>query len=253
MEKMLGRVFAVLENVAASETPRGVNELARELKLPPSNVHRILRALMSLHYVAQDNRSTYSITPRLFEIGMAAGGRIDIKVLAHPVLEDIGTQTKEAVGLTTLEGEDIVYLDNIESPHPVRAFARVGNRISAFNSAAGRAILAFRPDGEGLLRGMKRKASTARTVTNADELVRQLTIVRKQGFAIVREERVDRVSAVAAPILNRENVAVAAISLYGPSERLRPTVLREYAAVIVDAAARISERLRGNAPLKRPV
>lgn len=252
MEKMLGRVFAVLEHVAASETPRGVNELARELKLAPSNVHRILRALISLHYVAQDDRSTYSITPRLFEIGMAAGGRIDIKAIAHPVLEDIGARTKEAVGLTALEGDDIVFLHNIESPHPVRAFARVGNRISAFNSSAGRAMLAFQPHGEDVIRGMKRKASTARTVTNADELVRQLGIVRKQGFAIVREERVDRVSAVAAPILNRENVAVAAISLYGPSERLRPAILREYATLIVDAAAQISERLRGHVPLKRP-
>jgi DNA-binding IclR family transcriptional regulator len=250
MEKLLGRVFAVLEKVAISETPRGVNELARELKLPPSNVHRILRALISLHYVMQDDRSAYSVTPRLFEMGMAAGGRIDLRTIAHPVLEALGARTKEAVGLTTLEGSDIVYIDNIESPYPIRAFARVGNRIPAFNSSAGRAILAFLPDGAEQLRAMKRKPSTARTVTDLDELMKQLALVRKQGFAIVREERVDRVSAVAAPILNRDHVAVAAISLYGPSERLRPAVLREYATLVVAAAAQISERLRGHTPLK---
>jgi len=250
MEKMLGRVFAVLEGVATSDSPRGVNELARELKLSPSNVHRILRALMSLHYVRQDERSAYTVTPRLFEMGMAAGGKLDIKSVARSGLEEIAARTQEAVGLTILEGGEIVYIDNLESPHPIRV-ARVGNRIPAFNSSAGRAILAFRPDGEELIRGMKRKATTARTVTDADELVRQLHLVKRQGYAIVREERVDRVSAVAAPILGRDGVAVAAISLYGPSERLKPAVLKEYASLVAKTAAQISERLRGHTPLKR--
>jgi DNA-binding IclR family transcriptional regulator len=248
MKLILGRVMTVLERLAASEKGRGVTELAHELRLPPSNVHRILRALLALDYVRQDTpQRTYSLTPRLFELGMALVGRIDLRVLARPELEMLSVASREEVGLAVLEQQDIVCIDHIQGRYAAQAQSIVGVRIPAFCTSAGRCLLALRADGLDVMRASVRTAFTERTVTDMRSLTSQLTLVRRNGYAVAVEEWHRRVSSVSAPIVDGTGNAIAALSVFGKSERVRSR-LRDYAALLISATDAVSQRLRGGLP-----
>jgi len=252
MKAVLGKVMAVVERLADADQGRGVNELARELGLAPSNVHRILRALLALGYVEQEARlRTYSLTPRLFELGMAVGGRMDLQSLARPELEMLSVSTREDVALVLLDQKDIVCIDHIPGRHMSRSHSILGQRMPAFCTSAGRCLLSFRADGKTLLRASERTAFTERTLTDLSSLMSQLNLVRRNGYAVAVEEWHQRVSSVSTPVVDSSGTAVAALSVFGKSERVRSR-LRNYAALLLSASDAVSQRLRGGLPL-RPV
>ena len=247
---MLARVMSVLERLATSEKGRGVNELARELRLPPSSVHRILRALTALDYVHQDEPlRTYALTPRLFQLGMAMGGRIDLRVLARPELEMLSVATREDVGLTILDERDILCIDHIQGRYASKSEPIVGVRMPAFCTSAGRCLLSSRPDGKEIIRGSVRTAFTGRTLTDLKSLTSQLNLARRNGYAVAVEEWHKRVSSVSAPIMSGSGEALAALSVFGKSERIR-SHLRDYAELLLSATDAVSQRLRGGLPLR---
>src|SRR5579864_7433308 len=119
-DKTAAKTFALLERLAARDQPLRVSEIAREMGIAKSNAHRILSTLVELGYGLRTGQGTYRPTLRLWEIGVQILNRMDVRRLARPVLEAIASQIDETVHLTILDGIEIVYIDKIESSHPVR-------------------------------------------------------------------------------------------------------------------------------------
>ena len=168
-----------------------------------------------------------------------------IRRAAHPVLLDLRHKTRESAQLAVLDGTDIVIIDTEESYAFVREITTPGQRTPAHALSTGKVLMAYLPDAqlEALLRRRRRRAFTAKTITAADDLRRELARVRRQGFALADEEYEEGVIGIAAPIFDRWGTAVAAISVGGPRGRLLPR-LDAVVAHVRRAAEAVTRALR---------
>src|SRR5918999_1443420 len=142
----LDRAFDLLEALAGGEE-LGVTELANRTGLVPSTVHRLLATLAKRGYIAQSAESgRYRLGYKVAEIAAGFGeGLARLRTVAHPHLESISRETGETVNLVVLDGDRVVYVDQVEGTRRVRMFTAVGTAALAHTTGAGKAILAYGP------------------------------------------------------------------------------------------------------------
>jgi DNA-binding IclR family transcriptional regulator len=200
-----------------------VAEAADLLGVARSTAHRLLSALRRRGFVMQDKpNGAYRPGPVLNEIGLAAIGRIDIRRVARPVLEDLRDQTRETVSLSLLEGRNVRFVDCVESPRAVRVGNRTGIVFPAHCTAGGKAILAALPPVE-LTRRYRDRELTARTrssIADWDALERDLAQVREKGYAVNLEEGEPGVCAVATALRDPTGAPLGAIAVVVPAGRM---------------------------------
>jgi IclR family transcriptional regulator, KDG regulon repressor len=234
----------MLQALAFSDKPRGVTDLARELGITKSNSHRLLKTLMHCGF-AQNNVETgkYSATLKVWELGSQVLARVDVKSVAGSYLQALADKTGESVHLSLFVENVIVYIDKIDSAHPVRAYSQIGKSAPAYCVATGKALLAFQSEDTIARVCTSLIAHTPRTITDPDELLREMARVRQFGYAINKGEWRDGVCGVGAPIRDSSRQVVAAVGISGPATRMRPTFMKEQAPIVVDAAEKISRAL----------
>ncbi len=132
----------------------------------------------------------------------------------------------------------------IPAARQVKDIGRVGRRMCAHCTAAGKVMLAYLPSAklDKVLVGELLKF-TVNTITDPDELRQELAQARERGYALAREELEDGLNAVAAPIYDHSGQAVAAVSISGPAYRVPPDTFSHLAGQLVKVADRISQQL----------
>ncbi len=130
MDKTLLKGLMVLEAVTdVDDPPRSIDALAARVGLTRSNTHRTLQTLMHAGYVIKDDDGGgYRGSVRLFELAARQLAQLDLRKLAAPFMRTLADQTGETVHLSVLDGFDVVYVDKIDSPQPIRAYSMVGGR-----------------------------------------------------------------------------------------------------------------------------
>jgi DNA-binding IclR family transcriptional regulator len=245
MDKTLLKGLAVIEALAHSRNPRGVSDLAEEMELTKSNVHRVLKTLESAGYVTQVAATArYQLSLKLWELGSKLISRLDLKREASEAMEQLSTATRETVHLSILNGSEVIYIDKIDSPEPIRAYSMIGGRAPAYAVATGKALLAFRRvDG---ISDIAITPFTENTIRDARELAAELARIRSVGYAVNMGEWREGVSGVAAPVFGPDGVAEAAIGVSGPITRFQPKRLKKLVEQVVRAASDVSARLGHN-------
>jgi IclR family KDG regulon transcriptional repressor len=244
MDKAFIKGIRLIETLAKSEKPRGITELSEELVLTKSNVHRLLQTLSILGYVLKDTATgQYALSLKLWEIGSFVVSRLDVKRVALPHLKTLAELTKETVNLSILIQTEVVYIEKIDSPQPVRANSRVGGRAPAHCSSTGKAMLAYQPAalldklGKSIYRLSDNKAISRRA------LDLELSKIRQLGYALNQGEITKSIAGVGAPIFGLNNQVIAAVGVAGPAERMRKNVLIKLAPIVIKAALAISKEL----------
>ncbi len=248
MEKTPVKAFRVLERLAQASQPMGVTELAAELGLTKSNVHRLLSTLTGLGYVRHSpENGRYEVSLKIWELATHVVARLDIKRVAAEPLARLAAETGETVHLSLFDAGEVVYIDKIESTQPVRTVSRIGVRIPAHCVATGKAMLAFQPQDviEKAFANLQR--FTPHTVVDRAALLEQLARVRQKGVAVSLGEWQDQVYGMAAPIRDASGLVIAAIGIAGPATRLGARERHAHAPRIAAAAERISRALGGPA------
>jgi DNA-binding IclR family transcriptional regulator len=245
MDKAFIKGLRLLEVLANSEQPRGITDLATELGLTKSNVHRLLQTLQANGFVRQiPASSAYELTTKMWELGNRVMRRIDLNSVARPAMIKLAEATGETVHLSILVDTDVIYIDKIESSHHIRAFTHVGSKAPAFAVATGKAMLAHLPDKylEKLVPLFS--AFTDYTRVSLVDLKADISLIREQGYALVPHgEWRDGIAACACAILDRNGDIAGAIGISGPDSRLKKPDLQEIAPLVVAAARSISRAL----------
>jgi DNA-binding IclR family transcriptional regulator len=255
VDKTTTKAFALLEILAASEAPRGVSELARALRVAKSNVHRHLATLVALGYARRADKGVYEPTLKCWRIGVEVLNRLDLRRVARPHLERLATHTDETVHLTILDRGEVVYIDKIESTHPVREFTRIGARAPTHCTATGKVMLAFRDE----LPHLPLQRFTKHTARDLRRLKGEFAAIRRQGYAVNLGEYGAHVNGVAAPVADHTGSIVAAVVISGPAERVNPEMLGQLRPLVLAAAREVTVALGFSGalpgwpePLKRP-
>lgn len=244
MDKTLLKGLTVLEALAGSSRPRGVTELAGQLGLVKSNVHRVLKTLEHAGYVNRGrDTATYTPSLKLWQLGSQVHSRYDLVASAHPYLVALAGASRETVHLSVLDDRDVVYVAKIDSPEPVRAYTHLGGRAPAHCVATGKVLLAFLPEPEILVQAAVLPAYTPRTITDPAALLQALSLIRAKGFGVNFGEWRVAVRGAAAPVRNAQGSVVAAVGISGPSERLTQKRIGALVPHVIEAAGHISRVL----------
>ena len=121
------RALALLEALAAAGNPLGVGEVADLTGLPQGTVHRLLQTLQQRGYVRRDRARKYSLGTGAIRLADAAQRALARS--ARPHLAELVRLSGETANLAVLEGDDVVYVAQIPSPHTLRMFAEVGRHV----------------------------------------------------------------------------------------------------------------------------
>lgn len=238
----LPKGLAILEALAAAATPMGVTELARELGMGKSGAHRVLRMLCDLGWV-REAQGRYACTLRIWELGMRVADRLDLRQVAAPYLRRLADLSSETVHLSILDGVEVLYVDKIDSPQPVRAYSRVGGRAPAPCVATGKVLLAHASPERVAQARQTLVAHTPRSIVDPEAFDAELRRVRQQGYAVNRGEWRISVCGLAAPVFDARGEVVAALGISGPAERLTQKVLRSLEPAVRQAAQDLSMAL----------
>ncbi|TDC60571.1 IclR family transcriptional regulator [Micromonospora sp. KC207] len=239
--KSAGRTLDVLEALAAGGGPRPLGELSRALGIPKSSLHALLRTLLARGWVeTDDGGARFALGVRALEVGAAYLGLDGAVGLLGGVLDRLAARFAETAQLFRLDGGSVVLLARRESPHALRAYHPIGCRLPAHATAAGRALLAQRPDDAvDRLLSWPLPARTESTVTGPAWLRAELAAVRARGWAAEAQECDPGLAAVAVAVpLHRP--ATEAIALCAPVTRLGPQTRARMADALVEAAGRVS-------------
>ncbi len=241
------RAFRIAE-MLAEEGELGVTEIDGRLGIDKSTAYRILATLREMGYVRQNPlNSKYSNTPKFSLLGGTAPDMRHVRDLAGPVLRRLSDSVGEAVNLGCLDGADIVYVERIQCDEMIRVNLPVGQRMPAYCSALGKAILAFLPADavKKLFSGTSFLKFTDRTVKSLGMLLAELETIRTDRFARDTEESHAGLSCLAAPVFLASGKVAAGISVSFPTFRHPDMEKAERTIVpaLLDAANSISAEL----------
>ena len=228
-----------------------LSDLAFHLGLPVSTVHRMVSTLEARGFARQENDvGRWTIGVGAYNVGQAFVRIRKIDILGRDAMRTLMEATGETVNLGVLEGDEVVFLAQIESEQPIRVALRPGRRAPAYASGIGKAIMATGDVDHHLARlaGQRLRRLTDTTITDRRALAREFAAITARGWALDNEEQTAGMRCIAAPIFDESGVPIAGISISGPTVRMTDTALDGLAAKTVAAADTVTRAIGGSRP-----
>jgi len=228
-----------------------LTDLAMRVGMPPSSAHRILATLASHGFVDFDEATQeWAIGIEAFRIGNSYLAGINIIEAAQKPMKNLMEATGETANLAISDRGDVVFLSQIESKNPIRAFFAPGTRGHIHASGIGKALLAALPlkELEGVLLKKGLPEFTDKSLTSPAMLYADLDRIRACGWAFDDEERYSGMRCVAAAIYNGFGEAIAGVSVSGPTVRFPDDIVSETGPKVKRAADEITMIIGGKIP-----
>ena len=237
--------YELLEIFGANPGALSLTTLATKARRPKSSVHRGLSTLINVGFVEQDpETSLYRLTLKLWRIGMAAVGDLDLVKVARPHLEALMSAADETVHLSMFDPSgDVIYVAKVESARSIRVQTQLGKLNPSRLTATGRAMLAFREDVAEKVLARPLKPSTPLSIVDPDRIRVLLADVVRKGVAITKGENHVEMGGVAAPIRDHNGEAVASCGVAIPVFRMDRKLVDRCVPLVIEAAAAISVKL----------
>lgn len=244
------RALVLLEALATADKST-LTELALRTGMSPSTAHRLLSTLQR-HGVTEfdDMSQDWMVGVEAFRIGSSFVRRTKITEVGRDVMRALMEDTGETANMAIADQGDVVFISQIETHHPIRAFFRPGTRGHMHASGIGKALLAAysREEVEKVLQKKGLPSFTPKTRTSVDALMSDLDASRMRGWSLDDEERNLGMRCLAAPIYNIHGEPVAGISVSGPTARIDDEKLGELGPRVRRAAEEITGLIGGIVP-----
>ncbi|MDP5225787.1 MULTISPECIES: IclR family transcriptional regulator [Arthrobacter] len=235
---------------ALAKGPATLDELASTADVHKTTVMRLLHSLEDRNFVIRDAQQRYRLGSQLFQLSSLALEQRDIRGTAHPHLQRLNEATGHTIHLAALEGRDVVYIDKLESRHPVRMYSRIGLTAALNAAAVAKVIMADMPQDqlESLTAGIDYPRFTENTLTDQASLLKAIEQAGEQGWALDDQEFEEFVHCIAAPIRDASGGVVAAVSCSVPTVMLDREGLLGLLPALLECTRAISAELGHTAP-----
>lgn len=242
--QVLVKAMALLE-VLLDGQPHSVSDLARRTQINRTTAHRLLATLEDHRMVQRDPETErVRLGFKFLEFSRVLLEHSDLRRIASPYLHRLSEISGETAYLTMLEGDLVVYVDLVESPHAVRLQKQVGATAPLHCTAAGKALLAQLDPRRvrTILARTGLPARTNQTIRSLEALEQHLAEVRAKGYAVDLEEDQDGVCCVAAAIPGSDGPR-AALVIAGPAYRLTPELLEGLGVRTMEVAREVARQM----------
>ncbi|MGE0876138.1 MAG: IclR family transcriptional regulator [Burkholderiales bacterium] len=217
------RAFAVLDALAAADGPAALADIALQVGLPKPTVHRLLAQLESAGVVMREPQGKrFTVGTRLSRLALQVLANSTQRGARHATLRALVDDLGETCNLTMLDGDEVVYLDRVDTASQLRVSLQPGSRVPLHCSASGKLLAALLPAAQRarLLEHATLAPFTAKTITTREALEAELARARRDRVGTDDEEYITGLACVAVPVLNANGRAIAAIAMQAPVARM---------------------------------
>jgi DNA-binding IclR family transcriptional regulator len=243
----LGRGLRLLEILVKSRAGLSLSQATRQLNLPKSSVHCLLRTLEAAGYVYKDKScGKYRVSLSICDMARQALQGISLRDQARPALRKLVARTHMTVHLAVLEQRSCVLIEKVTPPGAPRTATWIGKQLALHCTAVGKALLAHLPEAEvdqlvaeqGFIR------YNDNTISSVRQLKQELDVIRSRGYSLDDEEEEIGVRCVGAPIFSPGKEVIAALSIVGETGRISPENLPGLCRNVIETANLVSEQMR---------
>jgi DNA-binding IclR family transcriptional regulator len=242
----VNRAISILTLFSHRRTRLGITEISHILNLSKGTVHGLARTLLSAGFLRQDSETRkYQLGLKLYEMGITLASNLEINQKAIGPANKLAKSVSLVSRIAIWDGDSALITLNID-PHSKSIFVhQIGPRIPAYCSSLGKAILAFLSDEElnVYLSQTKLVPYTPKTVTQKEQLFRELEEIRQRGYSIDQGETTLGLVCIGAPIFGKGGHVEASISLSGDPSRLQRKHLKDLAEKLTKTAGEISRSM----------
>ena len=240
------RTLAILEVLSShGHAGKTIAEIARALDLPQNSVFRIVDTLHERGYVERDNARRYALTGKLLDLAKPKIGDKSLAACAFDALCELRDASGETVQLAVRSQHRCVLLEQAASRQPVKVLGEIGLRIPLYSCAPGKAMLAALPPAEleDFFSHVTLKRFTSTTLATRKALLADLAAIRQRGYSLDLAEGMEGIHCVGAVVVDGNDFPVAAVTVIGPSFRLKESHFEAIGRQCIVAAQSIRERL----------
>lgn len=240
--QVIERMFTLIDVLASREESMSLKDISEKTGLHPSTAHRILNDLATGRFVDRTQPGSYRLGMRLLELGNLVKGRLNVRDAAVIPMRELHKLTQQPVSLSVRQGDEIVYVERAFSERSGMQVVRaIGGRAPLHLTSVGKLFLAA--DDPQRVRAYAARTAlqghTKNSITQLDNLERELSKVRQYGHASDNEELELGVRCMAAGIYDDQDKLVAGLSISAPSGRMEDNWLPR----LKETARQISETL----------
>lgn len=219
--KVTSTAFRIIEAVDELNEA-SATELADHLDLAASTVLNHLGALQRRDYVVKKEGGQYRLGLRFLNLGMSVRNEQRLTLISQSAVDDLARETGEAAWAAVMEKHWVYFICNARGEDAIQAYGDLGSRRRPHANASGKAILAHLPEDTvaEIIDETGLEGFTESTITSRSALFEELESIRKQGYALNREERLDGGRAVSAAII-QDGDPLGAIGVSGPAHRFQ--------------------------------
>jgi DNA-binding IclR family transcriptional regulator len=240
--KSVIKAFKILD-IIGKHPQIGVSEIARQSGLKKTTVARILKTLQHVSVISQNSlRKGYILGKASIEFGSKIWTNLDIFKSYYPLIRNFVEVENISVLFSILNDINVVYIDKYPSNEPFQISTKIGEIRPAYCCAAGKIMLSFLDPKrqKAVLNKIDLEPNTDNTITNLDDLEKELRLSRKRGFSVDLEESTSGICSVAAPIFDHHGEIEAAISAPRMSSSISKSQLLELGERLSKVASRIT-------------
>lgn len=221
-------------------------DLALDLKLNRSTVHRMLYTLELLNYVGKLPNGAYRLTFHLFEIGNSVPHSHNLIDTARRELLQLSHDTGLTVNHGILHDDQVLYVDKATPATYLQLDRSVGESEPLHCTSVGKVLLAYCGDRvrEEILARLELTSYTPHTIDSVEGLRREIETVHRQGYAVDNQELALELRCVAVPVLDGEGRIISGISISGPEYRLTTDMVPTLLPRLQESAETISRNMR---------
>jgi DNA-binding IclR family transcriptional regulator len=226
----------------------GVSEVARRLGVAKSTAHRLLTTLASRGLIEQSTSTgRYRLGLHLFELGHLALSRVDLRRESRTMLEELREVSGWTVHLAIRQGADTLFLERLPTLRGMQAMGEYRRRWPLHATSSGKAICAFDPEAAMARSKAGFPVFTSNTISTEAAFRAELALIKQRGYATAKEELMYKLASVAAPVLDPQGVARAAVSITGSALELGENPDRQV-RLVVAAGQRLSKMIKRKVP-----
>ena len=233
------RALDILKAFTTEDSELSATELLNRLDLSKPTLYRLLYTLVENGFVMSVGE------PQRFRLGPAVArlvhvwtSTLDLQRLLDPVLRDLWQQTGETVSVFVQRGDQRTCIAEIPSPQPLSFKRGIGYSERIILGASGRAILAHTDTPHDVIARYAAEAGV-----DLAQYLKELETVRRQGYAISRNELIEGAVSLAAPFFTKPGAVGGALVVFGPGVRLDKSRLDAISAALVEKAGEASTLL----------
>lgn len=241
------KTLQIIEIMSEAREPMRLQDVSLKADLPMSTALRLINTLVNFGYANQDPVSLrYSLSLKFAHIGSLVGAQVSIRDTAHPIMANLAHMCQESTCIAIEEDMEAVYIDVIDGPDGMlRITQRIGKRAPMHSTGVGKVLLQ-NYDSKQLTQLIAVKGLqilTPNTINTHDELLSEISKIRRQGYALDNEECELGARCIAAGIKDYTGKIVAGISVSGPISRMTAEKIGIITPIIMDSADSISRLL----------